>query len=81
MDPRTGRPLDNHLASASVIAANAMAADAWATALLVAGETVGPTMAAANGIEALFIVRDGHELLELAIGKFDSLQLGVRLPA
>jgi len=71
MDPRTGRPLDNPLASVSVTAANAMAADAWATALLVAGESMGPIMAETNGLDALFIVRDGDEFLELPVGRFE----------
>lgn len=70
MDPRTGRPVKNGLASVSVLAPNAMAADAWATALLVAGESVGPAMAEANGLDALFILRHGEELLELPTGKF-----------
>jgi len=70
MDPQTGQPVDNRLASVTVMAANAMAADAWATALLVAGETAGPAMAEANGLNALFIVRHDGELFELPIGKF-----------
>jgi len=70
MDPRTGRPLDNSLAAVSVLAASAMLADAWATALLVAGENEGPALAEANGLDALFIVRSGEDLLELPIGKF-----------
>ncbi|SFD17248.1 thiamine biosynthesis lipoprotein [Devosia psychrophila] len=71
MDPRTERPLDNSLASVSVLAASAMLADAWATALFVAGENEGPVLAEANGLDALFILRQGDELLELPIGKFE----------
>lgn len=71
MDPRTGQPLDNSLAAVSVLAANAMLADAWATALLVAGENEGPALAQANGLDALFILRHGDELLELPIGRFE----------
>ena len=37
MDPRTGEPLDNGLAAVTVLAETCMAADAWATALLVRG--------------------------------------------
>lgn len=70
IDPRTGRPLDNGLASVSVMAANCMAADAWATALLVAGPAAGPDLAQANGLDALFILRRQDELLELPIGAF-----------
>ncbi|MEO8686102.1 MAG: FAD:protein FMN transferase, partial [Devosia sp.] len=71
MDPRTGAPVQNALASVSVLAANCMMADAWATALLVAGESVGPQLAEANGLDALFVLRHGDELLELPIGKFN----------
>ncbi len=37
LDPRTGRPLDNHVASVSVLHPCCMLADAWATALTVLG--------------------------------------------
>ncbi len=37
LDPRTGRPVENELASASVVAADAATADALATALFVLG--------------------------------------------
>ena len=37
IDPRTGRPIDNGMASATVIAPNAATADAWATAVMVLG--------------------------------------------
>ena len=70
MDPRTGQPVKNELASVSVLAPNAMAADAWATALLVAGESDGPALAEANGLDALFVLRDGEDLLELPLGRF-----------
>jgi thiamine biosynthesis lipoprotein len=70
MNPRTGRPLDTLLASVSVIAANAMTADAWATALLVAGQDAGPAMAEANGLDAMFMLRNSNDLLELRVGTF-----------
>ncbi len=41
LDPRTGRPIDTFVVSASVIAATALVADAWATALTVLGPAVG----------------------------------------
>lgn len=71
MDPRTGAPVQNALASVSVMAANCMMADAWATALLVAGDEEGPQLAEANGLDALFVLRHGDDLLELPIGKFN----------
>lgn len=70
IDPKTGRPVENGLASVSVKAATCMLADAWATALLVAGPILGPEMAEANGLTALFILRQDNELLELAVGAF-----------
>lgn len=59
MDPRTGGPAQNRLASVTVLHESCMEADAWATVLMVLGEAVGPAFAAARGIEALFLIRDG----------------------
>lgn len=57
MDPRTGRPLQSGIAAVTVRAPTCMLADAWATALLVLGPEAGQTLAAANGIEAMFMAR------------------------
>lgn len=70
MDPRTGRPLANRLASMSVLAEDCMQADAWATALMVLGEVDGPRLAAERGIDALFMVREGGGLREIGAGAF-----------
>ena len=70
MDPRTGEPLRNRLASVTVLASNCMEADAWATALMVMGEDAGPGFACAHGQEALFIIRDGDHVLERGTGRF-----------
>ena len=59
MNPRTGAPLENGLASVSVLAATCMEADAWATILLLLGETAGLKAAKTQGIEAIFALRDG----------------------
>ncbi|QQZ44176.1 FAD:protein FMN transferase [Pseudomonas sp. SK3(2021)] len=67
LDPATGAPLDNRLASVSVVAANCMLADAWATALLVLGEVEGPRLAQERGMDALFVIRDGARLREVSI--------------
>ncbi|WP_372438045.1 FAD:protein FMN transferase [Pseudomonas chlororaphis subsp. aureofaciens] len=67
LDPATGAPLDNRLASVSVVAANCMLADAWATALLVLGEVEGPRLAQERGMDALFVIRDGAQLREVSI--------------
>lgn len=59
MDPRTGEPLDNGLAAVTVLAATCMAADAWATALLVRGLDEGVALARRLGMSALFV--DGQD--------------------
>lgn len=62
IDPGAAEPVDTALASVSVLAADAMTADGWATALMAAGAEQGPRLARANGIAALFLVRDRGEL-------------------
>lgn len=60
IDPRSGRPVHHRLASVSVIADNCADADAWATALLALGQQRGPEVAEIQGLQALFLVRDGQ---------------------
>lgn len=62
IDPATGAPVDGGLLSVSVVAPDAMTADAWATALFAAGETRGPELAERSGIDALFLTRNGTAL-------------------
>lgn len=59
MDPRSGEPLDNGVAAVTVLADNCMAADAWATALLVRGLDDGVALARRLGMSALFV--DGQD--------------------
>lgn len=59
MNPRSGAPLDNNIASVSVLAATAMEADAWATVLMVLGDKAGRQTARMLGIGAIFVLRDG----------------------
>ena len=68
MDPKTGAPLASDLASVSVLCTSCMYADAWATALLVQGLERGRLMAKAQGLSAIFVVRDGAELREVTVG-------------
>lgn len=56
MDPRTGLPVDNGVNAVTTRAQTCMAADAWATALLVAGPVVGRELAAMHRIEAMFVL-------------------------
>lgn len=67
LDPRTGRSIDTGVVSASVIAADALTADAWATALTVLGPVAGMTVAAAQGIAARIVTQDGQEYLSPAL--------------
>jgi thiamine biosynthesis lipoprotein len=77
LDPRTGRPVDHHLASVTVIAPSCATADAWATALLVLGEEEGLKVAEARGLAAYFIIRapDGS-FTYLTTTAFDALREG-----
>jgi len=57
IDGRTGRPVDNGLASVTVVHPSAMKADAFATALTVMGPYDGPEFAEAYGLAAHFVER------------------------
>lgn len=63
IDPRTGYPAENVLASVSVIASTATYADAMATALMVAGNDTGYALALSENVAALFILskEDGFD--------------------
>ncbi|WP_339504961.1 FAD:protein FMN transferase [Pseudomonas sp. RL_105y_Pfl2_101] len=67
MNPVTGAPLCNALAAVTVVSTSCMLADAWATALMVLGETQGLRLAQERGMDALFVVRDGFQLQEISI--------------
>ncbi|QEW24148.1 Thiamine biosynthesis lipoprotein ApbE precursor (plasmid) [Marinibacterium anthonyi] len=58
IDATTGRPVTHDTTSVSVMAENAMMADAWATALLVLGREKGLEIAREHDLAALFIDRD-----------------------
>ena len=55
LDPRTGRPVAHAPAAVTVIAADAMRADAWATALTVMGEDAGYEFAQSRNLAARFV--------------------------
>jgi thiamine biosynthesis lipoprotein len=57
VDPRSGEPIANGLASVSVVARECAFADAMATALIVLGAEAGYALAEAQGIAAHFILR------------------------
>lgn len=60
MDPRRSAPLETDLAAVTVLAETCMAADAWATALLVTGAQAGAMLARRLGLVALFVQADGR---------------------
>lgn len=58
MDPRRGAPLLSSPASVTVVARTCAEADAWATALMVAGPDAAAALAARQGLNALFLIRE-----------------------
>lgn len=59
IDPRTGRPVENGVVSASVIAGSCMYADGLATALMVMGHTKGLEFVdKTKNVECLIIVKE-----------------------
>ena len=67
MDPRSGRPVDNRLASVTVVMPTCMLADAWATALLVMGVPAATELAQQRGMTALLVLREGDVFEEISI--------------
>ena len=70
MDARRAAPVNNAVASVTVLAHTCMEADAWATALLVAGPGEGLALAQRRGLEALFLLRRPEGLVEMGLGRF-----------
>lgn len=64
LDPCCGRPVDETMASVTVLHAECMLADALATALTAMGRGPGQAWAAERGILALFVERDGKGVRE-----------------
>ncbi len=58
IDAKTGRPVSHNTASVTVLAENAMLADAWATAMLVVGSKRGLEIANDRDLAVMFIDRD-----------------------
>ncbi len=73
MDARRTAPVSNAVASVTVLAPTCMHADAWATALLVAGPKEGLGLAQRMGLEALFLLRHPEGLVEMGLGRFGAL--------
>lgn len=74
IDPRTGRPSDNSVASVSVITGNTLTADALATGLMVMGTDQALALAAKVNLAVMIIEREGSEFRVFSSDSFESLQ-------
>ena len=82
MDPARGAPLLAPLASVTVLAPTCTEADAWATALMVAGVDEGPGLARKAGLDALFLTRDDTGVVQgIGVGKLFSNKSAATAPA
>lgn len=74
IDPRTGCPVEHACLSVSVLHADAMVADGWATALMVLGPHAGMKLANQHGLVASFACGSANgtvpKFSQLAEGKF-----------
>lgn len=77
LDSRTARPITHTTASATVVAENAMLADAWSTAMLVVGRSRGLELAEEHDLAVLFLEQDkdaaGRGFLPSASPRFEAL--------
>lgn len=74
LDAQTGRPVTHRTTSATVLAENAMMADAWATAMLVLGKERGLEIAEELNLAVLFIERGTTDFETTASPAFTALQ-------
>jgi len=70
IDPRSASPVNNDVASVSVMAPSAMTADALATALMVMGPVRGIALAEREALPVLFVLRDGDRYRDIATAAF-----------
>ena len=70
MDARRCAPVNNAVSSVTVLARTCMHADAWATALLVAGPDEGLAMAQRMGMDVLFLLHRPEGLVDVGLGRF-----------
>lgn len=73
IDPRSGMPIENQLASVTVVHAECMAADAWSTALTVLGVQDGLALAEEQGLAARFLQRDGDRFRETLSSRMQAM--------
>ena len=75
LDPRSGRPVQRAAAAVTVVAATAMLADAWATALTVLGREDGLALATTRGLAVRYLehARAGQAPVETMSPAFEAL--------
>jgi thiamine biosynthesis lipoprotein len=73
IDPRSGWPISNQLAAVTVLHEQAMAADAWSTALTVLGPDQGLALAEQQGLAARFLQRRDDSLHEVLSSRFRTM--------
>jgi thiamine biosynthesis lipoprotein len=66
IDPRTGHPVNNGIASASVITSNGAMADGWATAMMILGEE-GISIAQKHGVKVFLLKTKSKDQYEEVI--------------
>lgn len=70
IDPATGRPINHHLVSVTVITPSSMTADGLSTMLMVMGAEQGMKFAQQHGLAVLFISKTEHGFTEQFTVKF-----------
>ena len=72
LDPRTGRPVQHSLASASVLDRTCARADAWATAMMVLGPEEGWKLALERDLAVLLVIYTDDGLVERMTPSFQA---------
>ncbi len=73
LDPRSGKPVDNGVASVTVLHPSCMAADAMATALTVLGPVKGLEFASLRGVAAHFMIESDGGFVERMTPAFGAM--------
>jgi len=73
IDPRTGEPVANGLASVCVIAPTCARSSALATGLFVLGRGRGWELAQREGLACAFFVREGETIRRVATPEFERM--------
>lgn len=73
IDPRSGRPVEHDLVSATIVAPTTALADAYATAVLVSGPDEGLAMLRRRGLDGMLILRTDNGFEQLLTPGFRTL--------